>query len=65
MFTTGQIIFAIAFIIVFATVLVFMYRKDLPLHKKYYKNSYLILLCFLLFIALLFVIKFLTKDTTN
>jgi len=65
MFTTGQLVFAASFIIVFVTVLVFQYRKDMPLHKKYYKNSYLILICFLLFIAILFIIKYLTKDKLN
>lgn len=65
MFTTGQWTFAAFFVVVFVAALIYGYRKDLPLHKKYYKNSYLILICFLLFIVLLFVIKVLTKDTTN
>lgn len=65
MFSTGQIVFAALFVVVFVTALVFMYRKDLPLHKLYYKKTYLILLAFLGFIALLFVIKVLTKDTVH
>ena len=64
MFSTGQLIFAVAFIIVFVTVLIFVYRKDFALHKKYYKGSYRILIAFLAFIALLFAIKLLTKDAS-
>lgn len=63
MFTTGQLGFALFFIVAFTTALIFVYRKDLPLHKLHYKRTYLILLAFLSFIALLFVIKVLTKDT--
>jgi hypothetical protein len=33
------------------------YRKDIKLHKKYYKGSLFVLLGFLIFIAFLFVIK--------
>nr|WP_322624652.1 hypothetical protein [uncultured Flavobacterium sp.] len=65
MFTTGQLGFALFFVIAFTTALIFVYRKDLPLHKLHYKRTYLILLAFLSFIALLFVIKFVTKDTIH
>lgn len=64
MFSTGQLIFAGAFIIVFVTVLIFVYRKDVAIHKKYYKDSYRILIAFLAFIAVLFAIKLLTKDAS-
>lgn len=57
MFTTGQWVFAALFFVVFVTVIIFSYRKDLKLHRKYYKGSLYILLGFLLFIGLLFVIK--------
>lgn len=62
MFTTGQLTFAVTFIVVFVAVMVYVYRKDLALHKKYYKGSYWILLAFLAFIGALFAVKFLTKD---
>jgi len=39
----------------------FTYGKDKALRQKVYKGSYKILIVFLLFIALLFVIKFVTK----
>lgn len=57
MFTTGQLIFAVLFFIAFVVVIVFSYRKDLKLHRKYYKGTLYILIGFLLFIALLFVLK--------
>jgi len=62
MFTTGQLIFAACFIVVFVGVMIFAYRKDLALHKRYYKGSYWILLTFLAFIAVLFIIKIATKE---
>jgi len=62
MFSTGQLVFATLFVIVFVVVLIFMYRQDLALHKKYYKGSYRILIAFLAFIAILFIIKHFTKD---
>ena len=61
MFSQGQIIFGILFFIVFSIVIGFMYRKDLALHKKYYKNSYLVLIAFISFIGLIALIKFLFK----
>lgn len=62
MFTQGQLIFAGCFIVVFVAAMIYVYRKDLALHKKYYKGSYWILIAFLAFIGLLFVVKFFTKD---
>lgn len=62
MFTTGQLIFAILFFIAFVVVIFYSYRKDLKLHRKYYKGTLYILVGFLLFIALLFVIKTFLKQ---
>ncbi|WKW47608.1 hypothetical protein P3875_06015 [Myroides sp. JBRI-B21084] len=62
MFTQGQIIFACIFIVVFVIVMVFMYRKDLKMHKRYYKGSLWVLISFILFIILLFVIKTTLKN---
>ena len=61
-FSQGQIIFALLFVIVFVIIMVIMYRKDLKMHKIYYKGSLWVLLTFLLFIALLFVVKVTLKD---
>ena len=52
MFTTGQIIFAGLFFVAFVVVIFFSYRKDLKLHRKYYKGTLYILLGFIIFIAL-------------
>ncbi|WP_324721826.1 hypothetical protein [Salinimicrobium sp. HB62] len=57
MFSTGQIIFGVLFFIVFAGIIFFSYRKDLKLHRKYYKGTIYILLGFIAFILLLFVLK--------
>ncbi|TRW23078.1 hypothetical protein FMM05_15405 [Flavobacterium zepuense] len=62
MFSQGQLYFAGFFIVIFTIAMIYVYRKDLPLHKKYYKGSYWILLAFLTFIAMLFVVKILTKN---
>lgn len=61
MFSQGQLIFAVCFFIAFVIVMIFAYRKDLALHKIFYKGNYKVLITFLLFIAILFVIKFFFK----
>jgi len=62
MFSTGQFGFAIFFVIAFIAIIIYSYRKDLPLHKKYYKGSYRVLLGFLVFIALLVAAKYALKS---
>ena len=39
MFTGGKLIFAIAFVIVFTIAMIYTYRKDLNLHKMYFKEG--------------------------
>jgi len=39
MFSTGQIYFALFFIISFTTAMVWSYRKDINRHKIHYKNT--------------------------
>lgn len=62
MFSQGQLIFTAIFIVSFIAIMVFSYRKDLKLHKQYYKGSLWILIAFLLFIAILFAIKSIMKE---
>jgi hypothetical protein len=62
MFTTGQIYFAIFFIIAFVITMVLVYRKDLKVLKPFYTKTYTIFIVFIVFIGLLFLIKFLMKD---
>ncbi|WP_298543809.1 hypothetical protein [uncultured Aquimarina sp.] len=57
MFSTGQLIFAGCFVVAFIILMIFSYRKDLKLHRKYYKGSIFILIGFIIFILLLFALK--------
>lgn len=62
MFSPGQWIFAAVFFVCFVAAIIYSYRKDIALHKKYYSGSLYILAGFIVFIILLFVIKeFLNK----
>ena len=53
MFTKGQLIFALIFTIVFSLIIGYFYLKDYGLHKVYYKNSYVILIIFIVFISII------------
>ncbi len=57
MFSTGQWIFAGCFVVAFVILMIISYRKDLKLHRKYYKGSIFILIGFIVFVGLLFVLK--------
>lgn len=59
MFTKGQWIFALLFVVAFVAAMVYTYRKDLALHKKYYRGSIWILIAFIAFILMIAVIKWL------
>lgn len=61
MFSTGQLIFAICFVIVFVTIMIFSYKKDKKLHKKQFKGSFWILIGFVFFILLLLAAKLYLK----
>jgi len=58
MFSNGQLIFGILFAIAFIIIITFAYRKDLKLHKKYYRGSFWILIAFVSFIAFIATIKY-------
>ncbi|TLP80444.1 hypothetical protein ES765_08240 [Maribacter sp. ACAM166] len=62
MFSTGQIVFAIGFAVVFTIIIIFSYKKDFRLHQKNYKGVKWIGFFFVLFIIYLLCIKFLLKD---
>ncbi|WP_396196394.1 hypothetical protein [Flavobacterium sp.] len=62
MFSTGQIYFALFFIVTFIITMIAVYRKDLKAMKPFYKGTYWILIGFLIFIGLLFLIKFVMKE---
>ena len=61
MFSTGQLVFVLFFIMAFVILIVLSYRKDAALHKKEYKGSKWVLLGFIGFVFLLFAIKYLLK----
>ncbi|MEO7978464.1 hypothetical protein [Flavobacterium sp.] len=61
MFSQGQLLFAICFLIAFVIVMIFAYRKDLAMHKIFYKGNYKVLIGFFVFIIVLFLIKIFLK----
>jgi hypothetical protein len=61
MFSTGQLIFACLFLITFVIAMVYAYRKDVKVHREFYKGSFKILIAFSIFIGILFFIKFFFK----
>ena len=58
MFSKGQLIFAAFFVIVFTILMIWSYRKDLKIHKKYYKNTYIVIIAVFLIIAIFTLITF-------
>ncbi len=62
MFSTGQLIFALFFVIAFIIIIAISYRKDIKKHKIYYKGSFKILLIFIAAIGTLFLIKYFTQN---
>lgn len=63
MFSTNQLYFAVFFIISFTIAMIYVYRKDLSLHKLHYKgSSKWVLIGFLSFVLILFVLKFYLKN---
>ncbi len=62
MFTTGRIIFASLFVVVFVTAMVISYKKDAKRNKKYYQNGALyVAVAIVVTISLLFLSKYLIK----
>nr|WP_297792322.1 hypothetical protein [uncultured Eudoraea sp.] len=62
MFSTGQLIFAVVFILLFTLILILAYRKDKKLHIKNYKGVKWVGIVFILFVIILFVIKDILKN---
>jgi hypothetical protein len=57
MFSTGQITFAILFIIGFTILIVLSYKKDLRLHQKNYKGVKWVGIFFIVFLIILVALK--------
>ena len=62
MFSTGQTIFALFFVITFAITMILVYRKDKTLHTKNYKGVKWVLISFIGFVIFLFLIKNFLKN---
>jgi len=62
MFSTGQVIFALLFIILFTIFIFRAYQKDVKLHSKNYKGVKWVALTFMGFIIILFLIKYFLKN---
>lgn len=58
MFSRGQLIFAAIFAVSFIILMVLSYRKDVKLHKLYYKKVWIVALGIFLAIALFATITF-------
>jgi hypothetical protein len=58
MFSQGQITFGILFAIVFIAILIYAYRKDVKLHRFYFKGSIWVLIAFISFLLMIVAIKF-------
>ena len=63
MFTQGQLLFAVFFLITFLGIIVYSYRKDIRSHKVHYKGSLKILLIFVMSLIGLYLIKYFTQNT--
>jgi len=61
MFSTGQLLFILFFVIAFIAIMIFSYRKDAKLHKREYKGSKWVLIGFISFVVILFAIKTILK----
>ena len=59
MFSPGQKIFALLFIVAFVVIIAISYRKDKKIHLRQFRGSKWILIGFLVFMAILLLIKYL------
>ncbi|MBR47140.1 MAG: hypothetical protein CMC59_00915 [Flavobacteriaceae bacterium] len=62
MFTVGQIVFGLFFFVSFVVIIFLSYKQDRKTIKLFYRDSYKILLAFILFFFLLFCIKYFLID---
>jgi hypothetical protein len=58
MFSKGQLIFAAMFVVAFTLLMIWSYKKDIKIHKKYYKNTFIVLIAIFLVIAIFTLITF-------
>ena len=58
MFSKGQLIFAACFVVAFVLAMIWSYRKDIKIHRKHYKNTFIIIISLFLIIAIFAMITF-------
>lgn len=58
MFSKGQLIFAVLFIIAFSIAMIWSYRKDIKIHKKHYKNTFILVIALFLIVSIFALITF-------
>jgi len=58
MFSKGQLIFAALFVIAFTISMIWSYRKDIKIHRKHYKNTFIIVIAIFLIITIFTLITF-------
>lgn len=56
MFSKGQLLFALFFVIIFIGVMIWSYRKDFKLHKLHYKKTAIVVLLALIIMITLFTV---------
>ena len=57
MFTKGQLVFAIIFVIIFTIVIIDSYKKDVRFLKNTYKGVRWVLIGFIVFFSILVILK--------
>ena len=62
MFSTGQLVFASLFLVAFSIVIFLTYKKDKDLHKRNFKGVKWIGIFFVIFLVILFIIKYVLKN---
>jgi len=62
MFTEGQLIFAIFFLISFLIIIILSYKRDKKIHNKNYKNVKWVVIGFIIFIAIILFFKNIMKN---
>lgn len=62
MFSNGQLIFAVIFALAFLVIIVYSYKKDKKLHDNNYKGVKWVGILFIIFILILFFIKYIIRN---
>lgn len=57
MFSTGQLIFALLFVLIFISIIIRAYKKDKTEQPDYFKGSFQVLIAIAILLIILFTIK--------